>query len=121
MKKQTKIVVAVILAIVVAIGGYYGYKKHNNNTKVQTSAKIMNYNGVKLNSKDKAIVDEILNNDTNLEYAYITHTGNTVMLTIEFKKGVQDKEKASAVDKYMKQLKAQYEDKNINVKTMPSK
>ncbi|MFL0194308.1 hypothetical protein ACJDU8_01770 [Clostridium sp. WILCCON 0269] len=113
MKKQTKIIAAVIIVIIVAVGGYYGYQKYN-----QHNTQILKYKGVKLNDTDKTIVDEVLKSN-DLEYAYITHNGSTVMLTVKFKKGIQSKDRYLKINKYMAQLKAYYKDKNINVKTMP--
>lgn len=120
MKNQIKRIIAVaILIIVLAIGGHYAYEQYNTNPRIEASNKIIEAKGIKLNDTDKGIVDEILKNDTDLEYAYITHSGNTVMLTVKFNKGIQDKAKYSKINKYMAEVRAQYKGKNINVKTMP--
>ncbi|MFL0194322.1 hypothetical protein ACJDU8_01845 [Clostridium sp. WILCCON 0269] len=121
MKKQAKIIAAVVLVIIVAIGGYYGYQKYGFNKRVQASDKIMEDKGIKPNNIDKAITDEILKIDPDLEYAYISHNGNTVMLTLKFKKGIQDKNKYSNVSKYMDKARAYYKGKNINAMIIPNK
>lgn len=119
MRKQTKIIAAVVLAIAVAVGGYYFYQKYNFNKRLQTSDKMMKDKGIKQNNTDKAIVDEILKNDSDLEYAYISHNDKTVMLNLKFKKGIKDKDKYAKVSKYMDRLKAKYKGKNINAAIIP--
>jgi archaellum component FlaF (FlaF/FlaG flagellin family) len=118
-KKQAKIVAAIILLLVVVVGGYWGHQEYNQYKKVQASYTMTQKHGGTVNNTDKTIVNEVLKNN-DLEYAYITHSGNTVMLTIKFKTGIQDKIKSAQAIKYMAQLKSYYGDKNINVKTMPS-
>lgn len=115
MKKQTKIIIIiiVIVAVIVAIGGYYSYQKNNFNKRSQASDKIMKDKGVKLNNTDKSIVNKILE-DNDLDYAYITHDDNTVMLALKFKKDMQDKDKYSKMNKYVDQLKTYYKGKTIN-------
>lgn len=120
MKKQTRIIAAIVLALVVIIGGYYGYQKYNLNKRVQTSDKMMKDKGIKQNNTDKSIVDEILKNDTDLEYAYISHNGETIMLNLKFKKGIQDKDKYTKVSKYMEKVRAQYKGKNVNATMIPN-
>ena len=71
------------------------------------------------NDTDKALVYEILK-DSDLEYAYITHNGDTVMLTVKFTKGILDKDKYLKVSKYMDIVSAQYKDKNVNVTMIPN-
>ena len=73
----------------------------------------------KTNDTDKALVYEILK-DSDLEYAYITHNGDTVMLTVKFTKGILDKDKYLKVSKYMDIVSAQYKDKNVNVTMIPN-
>ena len=122
MKKKTgiiaTIVVAIVAIVVIAIGGYYGYSKYSLSKNIQTSNKIMKDKGVKQNDKDKAIVDDILKNDSSLEYAYVTHNDEAVILNIKFKNGIQDKEKFSKLGKYMDKVKSQYKGKNVNVTTI---
>lgn len=120
MRKQTKIIAVLVLVIVVAIGGYYGYQKHNLNKRIHTSNRLMQDKGIKQNNTDKVIVDEILKNDTDLEYAYISHNDETIMLNLKFKKGMQDKDKYSKVSKYMEKIRAQYKGKNINATMIPN-
>jgi len=73
----------------------------------------------KINDTDKNLVYEILK-DSDLEYAYITHNGDTVMLTVKFRKGIQDKDKYLKVSKYMDKVSAQYKDRNVNVTMIPN-
>lgn len=120
MKKQTKIIAAVILAVVVIVGGYYGYQKYSLNKKIQTSYNMMENKGTKMSSVDKTLVDEMLKNDSSLDYAYISHNSQTVMLNLKFKKGIQDKDKYSKVSKYMDKVRAKYKGKNINTTIVPN-
>ncbi|AWI03118.1 hypothetical protein, partial [Clostridium drakei] len=120
MKKQTKIIAAIVLALVVIIGGYYGYQKYSLNKRVQTSDKMMKDKGIKQNNTDKAIADEILKNDNDLEYAYISHNGETIMLNLKVKKGIQDKEKYTKVSKYMDKVRTQYKGNNVNATVIPN-
>lgn len=120
MKKQTKTIAAVVLVMVVIIGGYYGYQKHNLNKRIQTSNKMMKDKAIKQNNADKAIVDKILKNDADLEYAYISHNDETIMLNLKFKKEIQDKDKYSKVSKYMEKIRAQYKGKNVNATVTPN-
>ncbi|AWI03097.1 hypothetical protein, partial [Clostridium drakei] len=120
MKKQTKVIAAIVLAVVIIIGGYYGYQKYSLNKRVQTSDKMMKDKGIKQNNTDKAIIDEMLNNDNDLEYAYISHNGETIMLNLKFKKGIQDKDKYAKVSKYMEKVRTQYKGKNINATMIPN-
>lgn len=120
MKKQTKICVLIVLAVVLCIGGYFGYQKYSFNKRVQASDDIMKEKEVKQNDTDKTIVDDILKNDNDLEYAYISQNGDTVMLNLKFKKGIQDKDKYAKVSTYMDKVRAQYKDKNINASIIPN-
>ncbi|APM40342.1 hypothetical protein [Clostridium kluyveri] len=120
MKKKTKIIAAVVLVMIVAIGGYYCYEKYSLNKRIQTSNKIMQDKGVQQNNIDKAILDEIFKNDSDLEYAYISHNDETIMLNLKLKKGIQDKDKYSKISKYMDKLRAQYKGKNINATVIPN-
>lgn len=114
MKKQAKLISAIVLAIIVSIGGYYAYQKYSLNKRVRASYKMRKDNGVKLNNTDKVIIDEILKNGTDLEYSYISHNGNTVMLTLKFKKSIKAEDRYSTVNKYMDKVRVHYKDKDIN-------
>jgi len=122
LSKQTKIifVIVLILILIVAIGGYYGYQRYNLNARVQESDKMMKANGIKQPSADKVIVDDILKNNSTLQYAYISHSGKTVMLTLKFNKGIQDKVKSANVSKYMDTVRAQYKGTNVNATVIPT-
>ncbi|UZQ49415.1 hypothetical protein [Clostridium kluyveri] len=120
MEKQAKIIAAVVLVMIVTVGGYYCYQKYSFNKRIHTSNKMMQDKDIKQNNTDKAIVDEILKNDTDLEYAYISHNDETIMLNLKFKKGIQDKDKYSKVSKYMEKIRAQYKGKNINATMIPN-
>lgn len=126
MKKQTKIIAAILLAVVVLvlsmviIERYHSYQKHNFDKRVETSDKIMKDKGVKQNTKDKAIVDEILKDDNDLEYAYISHNDKTIMLNLKFKKEIKDKDKYAKVSKYMNKVRSQYKAENINATMIPN-
>ncbi|WP_446898487.1 hypothetical protein ACSVC9_00740 [Clostridium sp. LBM24168] len=119
MKKRTKIIAAAILAIVVAIAGYYFYQKYSLDKRVQTSDKMMKDKGIEQNNTDNSIVKDILKNDSDLEYAYISHNGETVMLNLKFKKSIQDKDKYARVSKYMDKLRGKYKGRNINAAMIP--
>lgn len=117
MRKQRKIAIATMLSIVVCVGGYLGYEKYSFNKRVQTSESMIKEKQIKNNDTDKAMVNDILN-DKDLEYAYISPNGDTVMLTLKFKNGIQDKDKISKVSTYMDKVRAEYKGKNVNATTI---
>ncbi|MCD3217532.1 hypothetical protein G8S55_09770 [Clostridium botulinum C] len=120
MKKQSKIILSVIIAGIVCVGGYYGYQKHNLNKRIQVSNKLIEDKGIKPSNVDKGIVDEILKSDNKLEHAYISHNGDTIMLNLKFKKGISDKDKYSKVSKYMDMVRGKYKGKNVNTTIVPN-
>ncbi|NFO98837.1 hypothetical protein FDC62_11675 [Clostridium botulinum] len=121
MKKQSKIILAVVIAGIVGVGGYYGYQKHNLNKRIEASNKLVKDKGIKPSDVDKDIVDKILKSDNKLEHAYISHNGDTIMLNLKFKKGISDKDKYSRVSKYMDMLREKYKGKNVNTTIVPNK
>lgn len=120
MKKQSKIIAGIVVVILVCGAGYYGYQKYNFNKRVQASESIMKEKNVKQTDTDKTISDDILKNDNDLEYAYISQNGDTVMLTLKFKKGIKDEDKYAKVSTYMEKVRAHYKDKNVNATTIPN-
>lgn len=118
-KKQTKIGIVIVLVVVLCVGGYYCYQKYSFNKRVQASESIVKEKEIKQNDTDKTIVDDILKNDSDLDYAYISQNGDTVMLNLKFKKGIQDKDKYAKVSTYMDKVRAQYKDKNVNATMIP--
>ncbi|MEY8764952.1 MULTISPECIES: hypothetical protein [Clostridium] len=71
--------------------------------------------GIKQNNPDNFIVQGMMKNDNDLEYAYISHNGDeTVMLNLKFKKGIQNKDKYVKLSRYMKKVRAEYKGKNVN-------
>lgn len=120
MRKQIKIILTIVLIVVVFLGVYYGYQRYNLYKRVQTSDKMMKDKGAKSNNTDKAIVDNMLKNDSDLEYAYISHNDETIMLNLKFNSRIQDKDKYTKLSKYMDKVRAKYKGKNINVTVIPS-
>lgn len=118
MKRQSKIIFVIIAVLVVVIAGYYAYQKHDLNKRLQASDKILKAKGVKLNSTDKSITDKVLKDDNTLEYAYIKHNGNDVMLNLKFKDSIQEKDKYSKINKYLNEAKTYYKGKNVNVMSL---
>lgn len=120
MKKKGKMILISILVVVgLIIVSYYVQEKSNLDKKVQLSDTIMKDKGITLNDNDKRIVTEILKDD-ELEYAYISHNNDTVMLSLMFKKGIQEKDMYSKVSKYTERVRQQYKEKNINGTIIPN-
>lgn len=120
MKKQSKIILAVVIAGIVCGGGYCSYQKYNLNKRIEISNKLIKDKGIKPSNVDKGIVDEILKSDNKLEHAYISHNGDTIMLNLKFKKGISDKDKYSKVSKYMDMVREKYKGKNVNTTIVPN-
>lgn len=120
MKKQYKMLIAIVLVIIVAGGGYYCYQKYSLSKRMQASYGIMKDKGIQQNNTDNSIVKDILKNDSDLEYAYISHNGETVMLNLKFRKEIQDKHKYLKVSEYMEKIRAQYKGKNVNANMIPN-
>ncbi|NEZ47182.1 hypothetical protein FDF74_08160 [Clostridium niameyense] len=120
MKKQSKTVLVVIISILVGVGAYCGYQKHNLNKRVEISNEIIKDKGIKNNNIYKGIVNEILKSDNKLEHAYISHNGDTIMINLKFKKGISDKDKYSKVTNYMDMVRGKYKGKNINTTIVPN-
>lgn len=121
MRKQSKIILGLVITGIVVGGGYYGYQKHNLNKRIEISNKLIKDKGIKPSNIDKGIVDEILKSDNKLEHGYINHNGDTIMLNLKFKKGISDKDKYSRVSKYMDMVRKKYKGKNVNTTIVPNK
>ncbi|GCD09747.1 hypothetical protein [Clostridium tagluense] len=116
MGKRIKIIIAVVItAVVISIGGYYAYPKYDLNKRMQASDKIMKEKKLKTNNTDKAIVSEILKSNTKIEYAYISHNDEDVILNLMFHKGIDDNDKVLKTSEYMSIVRKQYKGKGKNI------
>ncbi len=87
--------------------------------KIEKSNEIMKQEQIEPTEKDEKIIKEVAENK-DVEYSYVTHHEETVMLKIKFRSGLKDEERQKITGEYMDKLKAEYPDKNINVGIVPN-
>ncbi len=87
--------------------------------KIEKSNEIMQQEQIEPTEKDQKIIKEVAENK-DVEYSYVTHHEETVMLKIKFKEGLKDEERHKITGEYMDKLKTEYPDKNINVGIIPN-
>lgn len=111
---------ALIVTLVLSISLLSGCNKAPTpEQKIEKSNEIMKQEQIEPTEKDQEIIKEVAENK-DVEYSYVTHHEETVMLKIKFRKGLKDEERHKITAEYMDKVQTEYPDKNINVGIVPN-